>query len=400
MLFCGNDADEEQGEPGQGDVGVVNRNGIAGLRVEWLYTVIWGPSQAVPGPYLEAWLENRDHGKASMTAKIIGRPGMTAKETEGPTVRPYEPSDRRAWDNLVDRSCNGVFLHSQNFLSYHGDRFRDNSMIIENHRGRIVGVFPAAADPNDQRLIVSHPGLTYGGAVHDGSVTGGRMIRALERITSHYRDLGYLRLRYKAVPTIYHSMPASDDIYALFRLGARRYRSDLGVAIDLANRPPVRERRLHSRRRATRAGVSTAQDWNEVAAFWKILELNLDRRHGASPVHSLEQILLLHDRFPGEIILIAAKIGELLVGGSLLFSAGPVLKLQYSATTEEGRVACATDSLMEHAIELACHRSCRFFDFGTCTLDEGRLLGEDLYQFKASFGAGGVVYDHYELDLL
>ena len=324
---------------------------------------------------------------------------MTTGITAGPTLRPYADSDASAWDDLIGRSCNGTFLHSRNFISYHGGRFRDSSLLIENRRGRVVGVFPAAGAPSNPGLVVSHPGLTYGGIVHDGSVRGGLMISALEEIADHYRGRGYLRLRYKAVPAMYHSMPADDDLYALFRLDARRYRSDLSAAIDLGHRGPVKERRSRSRKRAEAAGVSTAQDWDEIAAFWKILELNLARRHGSSPLHSLAEIQLLHDRFQKEIILLVARVGQVPVGGILLFWAGPVLKLQYSATTDEGRNTCATDLLMEYGIELARNLGCRFFDFGTCTLDEGRNLGEDLYQFKSEFGAGGIVYDHYELDL-
>jgi hypothetical protein len=324
---------------------------------------------------------------------------VTADIVAGPEVHTYEPGRAAAWDDLISRSWNGTFLHSRRFISYHGDRFRDRSLMIEDRRGRVVGVFAAAEDPGDTAMVVSHPGLTYGGVVHDGSVRGASMLGALEGIAAHYRQLGYRRLRYKAVPAIYHSAPADDDLYALFRLGARRYRSDLSATVDLANRGPVDERRRRSRRRAEAAGVRTEQDWNEIAAFWRILELNLNRRHGTLPVHSLAEIQLLHERFVGETILIVAKIGEAPVAGTVLFAAGPVLHMQYSATTEEGRAACATDPVMEHAIALARERGCRYFDFGTCTLDEGRSLGQDLYQFKASFGAGGIVYDHYELDL-
>jgi lipid II:glycine glycyltransferase (peptidoglycan interpeptide bridge formation enzyme) len=73
--------------------------------------------------------------------------------------------------------------------------------------------------------------------------------------------------------------------------------------------------------------------------------------------------------------------------------------MQYTATTEQGRAACATDLVMERAIELARRREHRFFDFGVSTPHGGLCLDEGLYQFKVSFGAGGVVYDHYELDL-
>ena len=317
-----------------------------------------------------------------------------------PAVRSYEPGLAGIWDDLIGRSCNGTMLHTRRFISYHGDRFRDRSLVLEDRRGRVVGVFPAAEDPSDPEVIVSHPGLTYGGLVHDGSVRGASMIGALEEIASCYRGLGYGGLRYKAVPAIYHVAPADDDLYALFRLGARRYRCDLSAAIDLPHRGRVSQLRVRSRKRAEAAGVSGDEGWAEVAGFWRILECHLDSRYGVSPVHSLEEINLLHDRFPDEIILIAGKIGEVLLGGTVLFLAGPVLHMQYTATTEEGRVKFVTDLVMEQAIDLGRQLGCRFFDFGTSTVDQGWSLNQGLYQFKVSFGAGGVVYEHYELDLL
>jgi hypothetical protein len=324
---------------------------------------------------------------------------MSKESVAIPSVRAYRHADTGAWECLVSRSCNGTFLHTRGFVSYHGDRFCDRSLLLEDRRGSVVGVFPAAENPANHEMVVSHPGLSYGGLVHDGLVRGASMIGALEGISQYYRHLGYRKLRYKAVPLIYHSTPADDDLYALFRLGAHRYRSDLSATIDLANRGRVTQRRIRSRRRALAEGVFTEENWDAVAVFWRVLELNLARRHGVSPVHSLAEMRMLHDRFPKEILLIVAWIGEELVGGAVLFAAGHVLHMQYTATTERGRDACATDLVMEHAIELAAGRGCRFFDFGVCTVGQGRTLNQDLYRFKASFGAGGVTYDHYELDL-
>lgn len=320
--------------------------------------------------------------------------------TTGPLVRSYQPEhDEEGWEKLVGRSCNGTFMHTRRFLSYHGDRFEDRSLVVADHRGRISGVFPAAVGPADPRMIVSHPGLSYGGLVHDGSIRGASTITALRHITDHYRRLGYRRLQYKVVPAVYHSAPADDDLYALFRLGARRFRSDLSAAIDLSCRGRVSQRRTRSRRAAEAAGVSTEENWGQIDGFWEILEDNLAQRHDASPVHSLAEIRLLHDLFPDEIVLLTATIGGTLAGGVVLFAAGPALHMQYTATTEQGRAACVTDPLMERAINLARSRGQRFFDFGVSTPHGGWHLDEGLYHFKISFGAGGVVCDQYELDL-
>jgi hypothetical protein len=316
-----------------------------------------------------------------------------------PLVLAYDPSQDRCWDELVARSCNGTFLHSRRFLSYHKDRFADRSVLLLDSHRRVVGVFPAAQDPQSPATIVSHPGLTYGGLVHDDSIRGQTTIGALGSVADHYRRLGYRLLRYKAVPGIYHSRPAEDDRYALFALGARHYRSDLSATIDLSDRGRVSERRKRSLARADSAGVSTADDWASIDRFWQSLELNLGQRHGVAPVHSLAEIRLLHDRFPAHIALLTARIGADLIGGTVLFATRQVLHMQYLATTPDGREVNASDAVLERAIRLGRDRGCRFFDFGICTTNQGRELDQGLYQFKVSFGAGGVSYDHYELDL-
>jgi hypothetical protein len=47
-------------------------------------------------------------------------------------ARHYAEQDAEAWDKLVVESWNGTFLHQRRFLSYHGDRFQDLSLIIED----------------------------------------------------------------------------------------------------------------------------------------------------------------------------------------------------------------------------------------------------------------------------
>ena len=188
-------------------------------------------------------------------------------------------------------------------------------------------------------------------------------------------------------------------MHALYRLGASQSSCDLAAVINLAARGRVAASRRQRRRRAEAAGVQVDEGWKDATAYWQVLEANLGRRHGATPTHSLAEIDYLHDRFPKEIILITAKIGDDLVGGNLFTAEGPVLQVRYTATTEAGRDACATDLVVERGIALAGELGCRYFSFGTSTLDAGRELNAPQYDFKVSFGAGGVTHDAYELSL-
>lgn len=319
------------------------------------------------------------------------------------TVRPFQSVDAAdrvdgsaaQWDTLCAESWQGTFLHTRRFLSYHGTRFVDRSLIIVKD-GRWLGLFPAAVQAGG---VCSHPGATYGGVVHAGGLQGELMIRALEAIADHCRREGASKLLYKAVPTIYHRIPAEDDLYALFRLGAKRVRCDLSSTIDLANRRRPAERRRRGQRRALAAGVRVSEAPAALGEFWMVVESNLASRHDARPVHSLPEISRLVELFPESIRLLVARIGERVVAGTLLFVTATAVHAQYIAATGEGLTLSALDAVFTAAIDLAGEAGCRWFDFGTSNEQEGRYLNEGLYTFKSEFGGGGKVYETYELEL-
>ena len=62
-------------------------------------------------------------------------------------VVPYEDPDAVRWDDFVARTFAGTFLHTRRFLSYQGDRFRDVSLLLEDEKNSLVGVFPTAVEP-------------------------------------------------------------------------------------------------------------------------------------------------------------------------------------------------------------------------------------------------------------
>ena len=319
--------------------------------------------------------------------------------TRGWSIRPFAEIESQAWDEMVARSCSGTFLHTRRFLAYHGDRFEDLSILVDDERGRLRAVLPAARDPLCAERIISHPGSTFGGLVHDPSLRGEKVVACLEEIRDHYRGLGFTTMRYRAVPTIYHRVPAQDDLYGLFRLHARRVRCDLSATIDLLARPALRENRRSARRRAERSGVRVEADWSLAEEFWGVLLEALAVRHGAAPTHTFEEIARLRERFPSNISLVAATVEGRVVAGAVLFRAPPTLHTQYLASNDLGRAVAALDPVIEASITLAVESGCRYFDFGHSNEEDGRILNDSLYEFKVSFGAGGVIHDHFELEL-
>ncbi len=314
-------------------------------------------------------------------------------------VAAYGSGDGARWDEFVANSSNGTFLHTRRFLSYHGSRFRDRSLLVTAPDGRLAGLLPAAEDPGDAGTVISHPGITYGGLVHGRSLRGAAVVNALRSVGDRLAELGYERLIYKAVPTIYHHPFTSDDVYALAQLRASRSRCALSATVDLA--APVRPShgRRSGQRTADRAGVRVSSGWDSISEFWRLLELTLSDRFDAAPTHSLDEISHLHSLFPEHISLITGRIASEVVAGILLFQVGPTLHAQYIASGAQGRATSALDPVITRALELARESQCRFFDFGTSSVDESDAVNQALYEFKLSFGAGSVAQEQYILDL-
>jgi hypothetical protein len=309
----------------------------------------------------------------------------------------YQSGLADTWDEFCAGAINATFLHTRKFLSYHGDRFEDASLMLFD-AGKLVGVLAAARSGDDRATIVSHPGITYGGIVHDGRLAGSRMIDAIADVRPYYAGQGCTKLVYKVVPYIYGHAPAQDDLYSLFRHGAIRSRCDLSCTIDLAHRRPASERRRRGLKKAARV-VTLSADLGDLNALWPVLQENLARKHGAQPVHSLDELKALIRLFPESIVVRCAAIEGKVVAGVVFFNSHNVWHAQYIASSEAGYDASALDAVFNAAIQEAADAGDRYFDFGTSNERGGTLLNDGLYRFKQEFGGGGVAYEFYELNL-
>jgi hypothetical protein len=308
-------------------------------------------------------------------------------------VIPYDPSRRGLWNELNAGARNGHFLFDRGYMEYHANRFSDASCIIL-HEDVPIAVFPANVTGD---TIHSHQGLTFGGVVLTDSTKSARVLQILDALISHYRGLGAKKIIYKALPPIYHRRPAQEDLYALFRFGARLVRRDVTTSIDFRCPGTYSKRRLRGLRKAGNAGISVqaSQRWRD---YWHLLTDTLDSRHGVAPVHTIEEIELLASRFPEAIHLYVATLDERVVAGVVMYNTATVAHAQYIAVNDEGRLVGALDCLFDHMIS-KYQQTHRFFDFGISNEDGGRVLNEGLVSQKEEFGGSTMVHDVYELPL-
>jgi hypothetical protein len=308
-------------------------------------------------------------------------------------VRPYAPADRGLWDGLVERSRSRHFLFRRDYMDYHRDRFEDASAIVLDN-GVPVAIFPANRAGID---IVSHGGLTFGGILSGPELTARRTVAVLRALCIAYAASGAERLVYKAVPAIYDWMPAEEDLYALFVLGASLVRRECSAALRPLDRPPLSKGRRSAVRRAHQAGFDIGRD-PAVAEFMELDREALRRRHGAEPVHSPAEMDSLAAALPDNIKLFSARRDAKMMAGVIVYETPTVAHTQYIAASEAGYEAHAIDAVIDHLLHEE-YVDKPWFDFGTSNADGGQMLNVGLIRNKESWGARTIIHDTYQLDL-
>jgi hypothetical protein len=313
--------------------------------------------------------------------------------------------DDDAWDSLVGQSRNGTLLHTRRYLAHEGDRFRDASVTVAGPDGGLLAVLPAAWHPQQPGVVVSHPGLTYGGLVLGAKTTIADVPPMLAAVQSYYRGLEVSEFIYKQVPRLYHRQPSDDETFALVGVGATLFRCDLTVAVNLATAPRVSSTRKNGAKRAAKAGLTVIDrtpdeksDVGRLPEFWPLLEDVLAGRHEARPTHTLAEMEWLAAQFPADIRCPLVLLDGAMVGGAVIYVAGPVWHTQYMATNEVGRDAHALDLLLMTLTDRARDAGASWLDFGTSMLDVG-MLNTGLHHFKMTFGGQTHAHLHWSVPL-
>jgi hypothetical protein len=305
----------------------------------------------------------------------------------------YSSEYKLLWDNFVSASKNGVFLLYRDYMEYHSDRFRDHSLLFFKN-GKLIGLMPANIN-ND--ILYSHGGLTFGGIISDNEMKTPIMMEIFERIVSHCKEEGFSELQYKTVPYIYHQIPAEEDLYALFRFNANIIGRNIISSIRMPLNVNYSKERIRTIRKAKSHNLVVKRSF-DFKTFMKIEEEVLLERHGVRPVHRVDEIIRLAERFPDNIKLFACFEEELMLAGTVIFESKNVAHAQYAADSNEGWDLGSLDLVFDYLIA-KYYQNKMFFDFGGSTENLGQVLNGGLLRHKEGFGARAVTHDYYRLSI-
>jgi len=307
----------------------------------------------------------------------------------------YQPADRETWDAFVRKSKNATFLHERAYMDYHATRFADCSLIFVRD-AHAIGLLPASIADD---CVTSHAGLTYGGMLMSDDTTAVDAIEMLALAKEFYKTLGAKSFVYRKIPSIYCSQPSDEDIYALSLQHAELFATRLSAAVNLQHPIAWNELRRRCAKKAENAQivVKSCENWTD---FWSILTDNLHEKYNAEPVHSLDEMQLLHRRFPENIELLGAFDGEKMLAGVVVYKTKTTNHTQYIAASHEGKSQHAIDLIIKYALARAKDEEKIWFDLGTSNEGAfGEILNDKLIFQKYGFGARGVAYQQFKITL-
>jgi len=233
-------------------------------------------------------------------------------------IRPYQPSDREAWEAFVLASNNGTIFHLQQFLDYHApDKFQFHHLLILDGND-IVAVLPGRLKDG---IFESPIGASYGGLV-TADIKFAYAMELVSCLLNYARVQHWREIVLTGPPLIYEKYPNQNLEYAMLWQGFnyRTHYISSAIALDPERETiPRFQRTVRNYVRQSLKNDNVRVEINDdYASFYPILLHNLSK-HNVRPTHSLDELIRLKDLFPEALKLFMVYHNEEPIGGSVMF---------------------------------------------------------------------------------
>ena len=307
----------------------------------------------------------------------------------------YSPAWQQRWDRFIrSESRNGNIFHEQLFLSYHGSRFEDASLLLLDHStDRILAVLPAAVRRDQSSLgIISHPGSSYGGLVFADHIRLRTLKSMLNAAIEYYRntyDAHYLKL---IIQEPFHTGNSFDDlIFLLWHRGFALLSKEASCVKDLSIVSPdaygKTVRQYVTSKKDQRLGIThhLAETSYELQACYQLIEQNLDVKYNKAPTHSFAELLDLRARYQERIKAFYSKYEGKTIATVVTFALDThtVHDFYTSLHYEYGSLK-PLFGLFDFIFGYYRDKGYSFFNFGISSRD--RWIKWGIFEFKENFG--------------
>ncbi len=309
------------------------------------------------------------------------------------SIKRYEANNYEQWNAFVSQAKNATFLFHRDFMEYHQDRFEDFSlMAFENEK--LIAILPAN---KVQNTVYSHQGLTYGGLVLLPKAKMNQVIEVFKTLLKFLNDASISTLFLKQIPSIYCDTFSDEMDYLSYVCQAKLQMKHAISVVNLNHPLQISKSRRECVNRGKKLQLIIKEE-TDFSAFWnELLIPNLKDKYQSKPVHTLEEITFLRNKFPENIRHFNVYQNEKLVCGTTLFITKTVVKPQYISGNENNNLLGSIDFLYDYLIkEIAYGKA--FFDFGPSHENHGLQIVENINFWKESFGTQIVIQNFHEIN--
>ena len=229
-------------------------------------------------------------------------------------IKQYDSKYFDQWNAFISKAKNATFLFHRDFMEYHKERFQDFSLLIFEEE-KLIAVMPANRVGD---TVYSHQGLTYGGIVYSPKITGEKVAAIIDSLLSFLKENGMQFFYFKPIPSFYTSGGNHEIDFFLIKKGALLDKKEMNMAINLAMPLTISKSKLKHFRKIEDLDLEIVEE-DQLDTFWKlVLEPRLKEKYDAKPVHTLEEIKKLKEKFPKNIKQFSAYYNNNIVAGILL----------------------------------------------------------------------------------
>lgn len=312
------------------------------------------------------------------------------------SVKPYRESDYANWNAFIGQAKNATFLFHRDFMEYHKDRFKDFSLLVFENK-KLVAVLPAN---RVGAIVYSHQGLTYGGLVYSTKLNGEKVENILDSLMSFFKENEVQSFYFKPIPLFYTLKGNAEMDFFMLKRGAFLDKKEMNLGINLSMPLTISKSKLKHFRKIEEFALELVEE-KQLELFWKlVLEPRLLEKYDAKPVHTLQEIAALKEKFPNNIKQFSVYFEDVIVAGITILETETVVKSQYGATTKKGEELRALDFLFINLIQKYKSEGKLFFDMGIVNEDNEKGYHSGLLKQKEELGCSVYSQDFYKMNLI
>ncbi len=293
-------------------------------------------------------------------------------------ITKYHKGLQSQWNDFIDRSDKGTFLHRRAYMDYHAGRFDDFSLLIYKD-DKLIAILPAHRH-ND--TLIAHNGLTYSDFIYDKKLRIEGQISVMTETFAFLKSQGFTDFMVKTIPAFFHKQPNESNLYLYQRMQGELTEVKPFFVLHTQAFQLNKDRKKNLKRLQKQA-LFIKDDIKYLQDYWVIVNQNLAKTYQSKPVHSFDEIDALSKKFPNQIKLFSIFDQTQILGGALVFLINNVVHFQY-INAHPDYDKSAIDLLIFNIIE-RYKQDYQTISFGSSSTGH-QNLNAGLAYWKESFG--------------